>query len=533
MRTGVVEPIEVTDMVTDLRVFAGRLDPDRIDDHDVAQVLADLGRASRLVHGMVAIMARRAAEIRTAERHGSRNAVADLAQATGTSPTAARRLLDTSARLKDQPDVAAAVRDGLLSGEQAEAVADAVAASPTAALDLLDAAATQSVADLKRTCRDTRHAADPDPDATRRRHHVNRSCKTWSESDGEWKAFLSGPADVGARFAAALRSEHDDVFAAARAAGHREPDAAYRLDALLTVMERGAAAAESAPPAAAGTAAPHAAAAADRTAAAHATPAGDADASADDVAHHPTHRPAPTNSGSGQVALRRRSGRQTKVIVLVDAAALRRGSVAGGETCTIAGVGPVPLSAVKRLIPDAHLAYVLRDAHNTSVVHLGRQATAHQRTALEARGYECAVPTCRSTHLLEIDHVCDWAFSRRTVLDDLDWLCPHHHELKSRKGHRLTGPPGRRRWETDLGHVLSAPPDTIPPHPPDRPAPADHPPPRDGRHAPYRFRGRPFDLDAVASSHVRGTCPPTRRTRLQRAGWHLIDPPRAQLTLGC
>lgn len=545
MRSGVVEPIEMTDMVTDLRGLAGRLDPDGIADHDVPQVLTDLGCAARLIEGMVTIMARRSTEIRSTHRHANRDAAADLARATGTSPARARRMLGTSQRLKNQPEVAAAVRGGRLSGEQTEAVTDAVAADPTAALDLLDAAASQSVPDLKRTCRDTRHAADPDPDATRRRHHVNRSCRTWSESDGEWRAFLSGPADVGARFAAALRGDHDDVFRAAHAAGQREPDAAYRLDALLAVMERGAAVVDPAPPAADRTAADRAPAA-DDAPAANVTPAAEgapaaagqapatdeasAATAADDPAGHgaqrTTRRTTATDDALGQVAIRRRSGRQTKVIVLVDAEALRRGMVADGETCMIAGVGPVSLSAVKRLIPDAHIAYVLRDARQTSVAHLGRQASAHQRTALEARGYECAVPTCRSTHLLEIDHVCDWAFSRQTVLDDLDWLCPHHHELKSRKGHRLTGPPGRRRWETDLGHVLSAPPDTIPrdhPDHPEHPTTSDHASPRA-----YHFRGKAIVLDVPPACEVTATCR-TRHRALRRAGWRTIGPLQAPL----
>lgn len=377
-------------------------------------------------------------------------------------------------------------------------MADAVAANPAAAVDLLDAAAVQSVPDLKRTCRDTRHAADTDPDATRRRHYIKRSCRTWSESDGEWKAVVSGPADYGARFAAALRGDHDRTFTGAHAAGRRESDAAYRLDALLAVMERGASVADDG---------------------VHAAPSADPGGLGDpgSPADRRTRQDAQLAGSSAtseiqRLALRRRSGRQTKVIVLVDAEALRRGTVGDGETCSVAGVGPVPLSAVKRLIPDAHLAYVIRDGVDTSVAHLGRQATAHQRTALEARGYECAVPTCRSTHLLEIDHVRDWAFSRQTVLDDLDWLCLNHHELKSRKGHRLTGPPGRRSWTTDLGYVLSGPADPGPATPqPATPLPPDPP-------------------DPTGPSRI-STCRSARRARLRQAGWRSLDPRTGQSSL--
>ncbi|MEE8602689.1 HNH endonuclease signature motif containing protein [Euzebya tangerina] len=284
--------------------------------------------------------------------------------------------MQTSERLADQPDVGDAVRSGELSGQQADAVSDAAQADPDATTELLAAASSQSLQDLRRTCRDHKAAADPNPDRTRQRHYQNRSCLTFTESDGQWRAILSGPSDFGARFEAAVRAEHDVQFR-------------------------------------------------------------------------------------------------------IDAEALRRGSVERGETCTIAGVGRVSLSAVKRLIPDAHLAYVIRDATNISVAHLGRQATAHQRTALAARGYECEVPTCRATHLLEIDHIQDWAFSKRTALDQLAWLCTHDHEQKSRGTHHLTGPPGNRTWRLTDGIAVSHGKPTRPTTPTQRrQAPTDRAGPR-------------------------------------------------------
>ena len=50
-------------------------------------------------------------------------------------------------------------------------------------------------------------------------------------------------------------------------------------------------------------------------------------------------------------------------------------------------VSEADLAAVRALIPAAHIAYVIRDAVDVrSVVHLGRQVTAHQRTAPSPRG---------------------------------------------------------------------------------------------------------------------------------------------------
>ena len=155
--------------------------------------------------------------------------------------------------------------------------------------------------------------------------------------------------------------------------------------------------------------------------------------------------------------------RESKIIAVIDATALNRGRTEGGETCEIAGVGPVPVSAVRALVPDAFLSYVVKDGVDVrTVVHVGRQVTAHQRTALEARGYHCERPGCASRHLLEIDHISGWAITKTTRLDDLAWLCPHDHDLKTRYGFRIKGPPGRRRWLRPDGTLAAGHPDVTP-----------------------------------------------------------------------
>ncbi len=406
----------MTHLVGVMQRLAARLDPDSIPDVEVGGLLTDLGQLARLAEGMTTLLARRAFDTATATGPAaSREVREQVAAATGTTVRQAATRLETSIRLGENQQVAAAVRAGSLSTAQADAVTDAAAAAPDMTGMLLAAAQTQSVQDLKRTCRDARVAADPDLAATRRRHHRDRCFRAWSESDGEWKAYLSGPADAGARIEAAIRGVHDQVFKAAHAEGRREQDAAYRFDALLATL---------------------------------AGAATDADGThSDDV----QSRQQPSGSS------RRLSGRQTKVIVTIDAAALKRGEAQPGERCEIAGVGQVPVDAVRELIPDAHLAYVIRNAVDASVAHVGRQVTAHQRTALEARGYECEVPGCRATHLLEIDHVTEWAISKQTRLDQLAWLCRHHHRDKTRGDHRLTGPPGGRRWVTTDSGVADRP----------------------------------------------------------------------------
>ena len=419
---GVVEAGEVTELVTHLHTLASRFDPDQIPDGDVAGLVVDLGRAGRLVDGMLTRAARRAAETSAHETAGAKDAATLIATATGSSAAQAKKVLKTSEQLVNQPDVDKAVTDGTLSTDQAVVVSETVADAPEKAGELIVDATSQTLPELRKKARDIRTAADPDRETTRRRHLTRRAFRSWTETDGEWKAFLSGPGDLGARIEAALRGEHDAVFRTAHAAGQREDDACYRFDALLNLLET-----------------------ASGSSVRGDTPNGD---SADDDPGTSTPTAAP----------RPRTGRQTKVIIRVDGSALVRGEVEDGETCEIAGIGSVALSAVREQIPDAHITYVITNAQDVTVAHLGRQVTAHQRTALEARGYCCEVPGCTADHLLEIDHVTGWAITRTTRLSDLAWLCTTHHRQKSRRHYRLLGPPGQRTWTTQTGVEISRDP---------------------------------------------------------------------------
>jgi hypothetical protein len=180
----------------------------------------------------------------------------------------------------------------------------------------------------------------------------------------------------------------------------------------------------------------------------------------------PAGQPAPEGRSVGRQAVRP----EKKVIALIDIEALNRGRVEGDETCEIAGVGPVSVSAVRRLLSDAFLSVVFRKGTDVrNVTHLGRQVTATQRTALEARGCRCE--RCGSKHLLDIDHNLGWALTRDTRVEDLSWLCWHCHDLKTRHDLLLVGDIGDKRlarrdgraWDPPEGPVRTVPPPEPPP----------------------------------------------------------------------
>jgi hypothetical protein len=135
----------------------------------------------------------------------------------------------------------------------------------------------------------------------------------------------------------------------------------------------------------------------------------------------------------------------TKVLVRVDLSAVRRGTTVPGETCEIAGFGPIPVTEALKLMNEAFLTLVLTRGHDVcTVVHLGRQFTEYQKTALEWRDPECVTKGCHNTVRLERDHREDWADTHTTRIWAADRLCHHHHQLKTQGWHLEPGE-GKRR----------------------------------------------------------------------------------------
>jgi len=133
--------------------------------------------------------------------------------------------------------------------------------------------------------------------------------------------------------------------------------------------------------------------------------------------------------------------------VRVDWDALIRGWPIDGEVCEIAGLGPVPVSAVRAMITsgDPFLATVVtKGVDVVNVAHLGRRATAFQRSGLDWLSPECITLGCNAKARLEIDHRVDWADSKITLLRDLEHHCDHHHDLKTFHGWALVEGSGKR-----------------------------------------------------------------------------------------
>src|SRR5947209_2057857 len=319
---------------------------------------------------------------------GERSPAHHLARTTGVSVGQAADMIDTARRLEKLPEVAAAARSGELSAQQASAIADAATADPGAERRLLDTAETAkstSLHELRQECARTKAASAPDLEARRKAIHARRFLRSYTDPDGAWNLRMRSNPEVGAQVMAALYPIRDRLFVAARSEGRREPSEAYAADALVQAV-----------------------------------------------------------CSAGEPVSKRGGA---KVIVRVDLPTLLRGSPLDGDTCEIAGFGPVAVSAIRDLIDsgDPFLAAVATKGEAVvGVAHLGRRATAAQQTALQWLYPTCAAQGCTSVARLEIDHRVDWAKSHLTVFELLDRLCGHHHDLKTRQGWGLVEGRGKR-----------------------------------------------------------------------------------------
>jgi hypothetical protein len=431
------------------------LDPDAVSGSAARELWGEFDRIERLGSAGKTLLARRIAQ--THQRSGStRTAAEELARRGGTSAGQVNDSLATSHRLPDQPELEQALRGGELSPAQAALISDAAAADPGEAGRLTDLAHRVSLAELREECARVKAAADPDPDATNRRIHAQRRLRHYTDAEGGWNLTARGTAQAGAALLTVLNAITDAIFQQARRDGRAEPVEAYAFDALMTLAQHVAGGGDQpadAAPETSETEPPNAPAGASGTGVN--TPSGS------DQARPRSSKLADTLhvAGGGEPGSFRNPGRpecplpasrwsnpRYLALLRIDAAALRRGHVEGGEMCELAGIGPVPVSVARDLLGESILKLVITDGVDVqNVTHLGRGPTAAQRAALMWMNPTCAVLGCSRTRI-EWDHREPWAKTHHTRLDELDPLCAFHHDLKTRLGYALVDGVGKRAF---------------------------------------------------------------------------------------
>ena len=366
-------------------------------------------------------------------------------------------------RLPEQPGVQGALRRGEVSLAQAAVISAAVAANSAEEHRLVELARRVSIPELREECARVRAAADPDPEATNRRLHQARRLRRYVDGEGFWNLHAKGTPQAGAAFNAVLDALTDRVFTTARRAGRTEPVEAYAFDALMALADQTVGPAADQPPTG-GRSQPVTGTEVE-PGFRRARPNGNVEPNQGDSGPSQIAAGPSVSAGLGVAdadrgEFDRRAGEagadllaprlpgrlnpRYLALLRVDVEALHRGRVAGDELCEIRGVGPVPVSVAEELLGRSVLHLVItRGVDVLNVTHLGRGPTAAQKIALAWASPGCTVQGCWRTRT-ENDHREPWAQTRHTRLDELDPLCDHHHDLKTRSGWALVDGTGKR-----------------------------------------------------------------------------------------
>ena len=315
---------------------------------------------------MVASGARRVSETSAS----TADAAAEVAKTLGAGVGEVRGAIETAKKLEELPATDRAVREGRLSGREAQLIAGAATKNPAAEESLL-AIAEQGLVPLRDACVRARAAVE-DPAERAKRHHRQREWRSWTDADGMLAGRFRFAPEVGAQLKAKIDQQVQQIFKARKAGTDHESLDAYAADAVAGFVLT------------------------DRT---------------------ETSAASPPNA---------------YVHVVVDHGALIRGGTADGEVCEIPGVGPVDVGWVTELLGSAFLTVVIKNGKDIlTVAHLGRHVPAEVMTALIVGGRECDVEGCNHRGYLERDHVDDHAKGGPTSFENLGWLCYRHHRLKS------------------------------------------------------------------------------------------------------
>jgi hypothetical protein len=156
-------------------------------------LLDELLELERLLAAKRALVASRAAEAGAWRREGARSPESWLARKAGSTVAAARGSMEAVANASAVPHVEDALRRGALSPTQAELVADAAKANPSAVGELLDAARQESVAELRRRAERVKAAVRSADDEQRRHEQIRRArCLRATVRDGVFELFAKG-----------------------------------------------------------------------------------------------------------------------------------------------------------------------------------------------------------------------------------------------------------------------------------------------------------------------------------------------------
>jgi hypothetical protein len=363
---------------TSLDEIALGFDASSLSEAEALRMVDELGAIRRAVDGMLARAARRVDETHT----GAQSAAAAVARLLGVGVGEVRGAIETATKLEQLPATDRAVREGRLSGREAELIAGAASHNPSAEKSLL-AVAGQGLVPLKEACVAARARVE-DPAARRKRQHGQREFRSWTDADGMWAGRFRFPPEIGGPMKTAIEQQAQRIFREHKTGTDHESNNAYAADAIAGFVL--------------------------------------------------------TNTNTADPVTTTTQRVDATVHIVVDHSTLVCGGTLDGDVCEIPGVGPVDVGWVTELLGSAFLTLVIKKGKDiTTVAHLGRHVPAEILTALIVSGRQCDIEDCHHRGYLERDHIHDHAHGGPTSYANLGWLCYRHHRLKS-AGWQL-GPP--------------------------------------------------------------------------------------------
>jgi hypothetical protein len=370
-----------------------------LDSLPAALATADAAAATSLVIGFDrvkraatagwALAAHRGEETEAFEVAGHRSASDWLGHLSGVPFARASDALGLAENIAKSPEAQLAFLTGELSLPQAQTIADTVAVDPSSGPALLETARQESHRELCRQAVRIRQTARSREDERQRREraHRRRSLRSVQLPEGGVRVQIYLTDESWGKCLPALNQRADRLYRQGRKAKVHDRRDQYLADAFVELV-----------------------------------------------------------SGKGSEATK--TAVQVQCVVRVDAAVLRNGAVGAGETCEIAGVGPVSADVAYDLLGESFVRLLVTDgADVTTITGSHRYIPARLEAALIERDPCCVVPDCDIDVGLQIHH---WRRDVRdlgpTTLDNLCRICTVHHDLASNSGWTLTGGPGRWGW---------------------------------------------------------------------------------------
>jgi hypothetical protein len=367
-----------------LAQFVRSTDPVAISGDEAREIVALLAEMERTCASGIALLTPRVVETGSYAKSGYASAPDWLAACAGSSSATAKARLSAAERAAAIPELAEALHEGTLSSPQLNLVTSAASVDPDAAGTLLETAASSGHQELADAANHLKACARSKETERARRARIHASRHL------RWRQAEGG----------GVRGEFlCDEVAWARVAPALEAATKARAKA----------------------------------------------AGAGCVDSYEAHRlDAFLDLLSGQGT----STSRPRVLVHVDAEALRRGTTAKGETCEIAGIGPVPVAAVTELLGEGSMEFLVKEGADVrTITKSSRHLAQKTASALQARDRSCVVPGCGKSLGLQGDHcVVDYAAGGPTEIQNLALLCSGHHDMKTYGGWKIVGGPGRWKW---------------------------------------------------------------------------------------